>query len=623
MFHKTEYGSIGLALYNKSTPQEQFALDDNISLYDMILDLQDAKIGDPRRLAYIMERIDNGRPIYNSDERYVREKFRQLREDLTHEAEETPSVHQHETTPPEPQPKPTVIYKDDRSPSKTWYTMPVFLGILGGLIAFVALRRRNRGMAYKNLGVGVGITMILTVLVLGSMIVEDEDITSMFYSESPQHVTNEVEKQAETTPDIKPATEKTRPSENAPTIEPTIDDVKKQAETTPDIKPATEKTRPSENAPTIEPTIDDVKKQAIHIPYKSLMEQSDVHVGEIVWYEGEMVQVVKNPYKDEYIVRTEIAKHGLFKSDVVWVNYKATSDKERAWLDRLESESLDFEKENDWVKIWGTFKGLKEYEGAALKNKIILPEVDAIFMERLDVLGTANSTHVDPEPQIAASTLPSTSHTISFSDIPAYVDELVVERAIIDAVREWDMANSNVDFTIVESDADVNINWARYMPGSTLGLHSASVTDDGTRERHSITVRIGIDDCHSNYQQFGHGMYQYTIAHELGHYLGLRHVDNKNHLMYSGDFFNVDEVQVYDDLGLNIPHLKIPEIATVAGLEIQFQIDDLNEELDRVSMQRQDLKNSGNSLDANTARYNELVSQIQELKDMLTCVNLT
>ena len=48
----------------------------------MIRDLQDAKLGDPKRLAYIIKRIENGRSIYNSDEDYVREKFRQLREEL-------------------------------------------------------------------------------------------------------------------------------------------------------------------------------------------------------------------------------------------------------------------------------------------------------------------------------------------------------------------------------------------------------------------------------------------------------------------------------------------------------------------------------------------------------------
>ena len=130
-------------------------------------------------------------------------------------------------------------------------------------------------------------------------------------------------------------------------------------------------------------------------------------------------------------------------------------------------------------------------------------------------------------------------------------------------------------------------------------------------------------DCHSDYQQFGHGTIQYIIAHEMGHYLGLRHVDDKSHLMHSGEIFNVDSASVYDDLGLGIPHLERPEIATVAGLEIQSQIDKLNAELDKVSMERQDLKDAGRSLDDNTETHNGLVQEIQKLEDQLTCVNLT
>ena len=168
---------------------------------------------------------------------------------------------------------------------------------------------------------------------------------------------------------------------------------------------------------------------------------------------------------------------------------------------------------------------------------------------------------------------------MSYDGIPAYVDEPTVERAVSDATRVWDMANANVDFTMVKSDADVNIQWVRYMPGSTLGLHSAMVTDDGTREIHSITVRLGIDDCHSTYQQFTHKAIQYTVAHEIGHYLGLRHVDDKTHLMYSEGLFDVDSVRVYNDRNLGIPYMERPEIVTVAGIEIQSKIDLLDEDL--------------------------------------------
>ena len=538
---------------NNIAPQGRFKLDDDVSLSDMIRDLQDAKMGDPRRLAYIMERIESDRPIYNSDEQYVREKFRQLREEITQKSDDFERI---DAPPPEapnmtPEPQPSI----PRKASKAWYLLPVFLGILGGVVAFAALRKRNRGMAYKNLGLGVGLTMLL-VVPIAVLVVLEVGADGLFESE-----------------------------------------------------------------PDVQYTDAEVKRMAVTIPHDSLMNNPEIHEGEIVHYGGEIIQVQPSLF-GEYTLRVKIAQDELFKSDVVWVNYTPVSDEEEEWLGMIEGD-LDeiFGVDYEVIEVWGISKGLREYS-AILGNTITIPEVDAILIERRSQSEQATNS-VDPEPQAAPPDQPRASHTMSFSDIPAYVDAPTVERAVIDAVREWDMANPNVDFTLSESDADVNISWARYMPGAALGLHSASVTDDGTRERHSITVRLGIDDCHSEYQPFTHGTLQYIIAHETCHYLGLRHVDDESHLMHSGEFFNVDSARVYDDLNLGIPYLERPEIATDAGLAIQAQIDELDSDLDQVSSQRQELKDAGGNLDDNTIVYNDLVQKIQELEDQLACVNLT
>ena len=139
----------------------------------MVLDLQEARIGDPGRLAHIMERIENGRVIYNSDEQYVRQKFKQLREEITRESEdepEQPDPSQDGVTSPPPDPEPPVSRKagNDTRPSKAWYILPIFLGILGGLIAYARLRKRSRGMAYKTLGLGTGLTALFFALILAA-----------------------------------------------------------------------------------------------------------------------------------------------------------------------------------------------------------------------------------------------------------------------------------------------------------------------------------------------------------------------------------------------------------------------------------------------------------------------
>ena len=71
----------------------------------MIKDLQDAQMGDQGRLAYIMKRIEDGRSIYNSDEQYVRYKFKYLRGEITSESKdesEQPDVSKDTVTSPKP-----------------------------------------------------------------------------------------------------------------------------------------------------------------------------------------------------------------------------------------------------------------------------------------------------------------------------------------------------------------------------------------------------------------------------------------------------------------------------------------------------------------------------------------
>ena len=139
----------------------------------MVKDLQDARMGNPGRLVYIMKRIEDGRSIYNSDEQYVRYKFKHLRGEITGESKDEseqpdvskdivtsqkPDTFEDIVTSPPPDPQPAVPYEvaNDRYPNKAWYVLPIFLGVLGGLIAYAKLRRRNKSMAYKTLGLGGG-----------------------------------------------------------------------------------------------------------------------------------------------------------------------------------------------------------------------------------------------------------------------------------------------------------------------------------------------------------------------------------------------------------------------------------------------------------------------------------
>ena len=80
----------------------------------------------------------------------------------------------------------------------------------------------------------------------------------------------------------------------------------------------------------------------------------------------------------------------------------------------------------------------------------------------------------------------------------------MTELAILDSVMLWNAANKDVQFVIVEYDADVKIIWRDYMSDFTLGEHRATLNDDGVLDKHRILIRLGMDDCNSDYQLFSY-----------------------------------------------------------------------------------------------------------------------
>ena len=223
-------------------------------------------------------------------------------------------------------------------------------------------------------------------------------------------------------------------------------------------------------------------------------------------------------------------------------------------------------------------------------------------------------------------------HAISYEDVSRYGDTPMAELAVIDAVTMWNDANESVNFIIVESysDSDVNITWERRLHDNILGLHRAPLNDDGRQDARSIRVRIGIDDCNYDYQLFSHDTPKHTVMHEMGRYLGLRHTDDKNRLMHSYERPYRDAAQVYDDLNLNIPYVDKPEIQTSAGRDVQLRIDKIDEEVRQVVLQRQELKNTYDddnadyrqAFDESVAQHHALVRQVQELQDRIACMQM-
>ena len=100
------------------------------------------------------------------------------------------------------------------------------------------------------------------------------------------------------------------------------------------------------------------------------------------------------------------------------------------------------------IAFWSISKGLAEYN-TILDQKVTILKVDIIILERhaQGASSELDTTHVDPEPQeiLTTSEPASNIHTASYDDVPVYADEPTVERAISDATRVWDMANTGAD----------------------------------------------------------------------------------------------------------------------------------------------------------------------------------
>ncbi len=52
----------------------------------------------------------------------------------------------------------------ERIRSRWWYLLPIFVGLIGGIISYFAIRRDDPQKAKRCLMVGVGLTMINIIL---------------------------------------------------------------------------------------------------------------------------------------------------------------------------------------------------------------------------------------------------------------------------------------------------------------------------------------------------------------------------------------------------------------------------------------------------------------------------
>jgi hypothetical protein len=120
--------------------------------------------------------------------------------------------------------------------------------------------------------------------------------------------------------------------------------------------------QPTSNAPTL--TSDQIKFNArSDITYDDLSRDTENYIGEIIFYKGQVVQVMERSGLKVYLrVNVTEGEYG-FWDDTIFVNYEGP---------RV--------LEDDIVNIWGKVEGRYTYT-AVLGNKITIPEISALILE--------------------------------------------------------------------------------------------------------------------------------------------------------------------------------------------------------------------------------------------------
>ena len=122
----------------------------------------------------------------------------------------------------------------------------------------------------------------------------------------------------------------------------------------------------SKKESTSQHSVADIKASSVVVSYDDLMRNNKAHIGKIVRFEGEIIQLTESSIftDDEFNLRvaTKEGAFGSYSEDIIWVWYKGS---------RL--------LEGDVIELWAEVEGLETYL-AVLGNSVTIPKLKALYI---------------------------------------------------------------------------------------------------------------------------------------------------------------------------------------------------------------------------------------------------